>query len=44
VKEKYAFELPLEESERSIIIIHKQKSTPAKYPRKPGTPNKLPLE
>jgi 16S rRNA (guanine527-N7)-methyltransferase len=41
---RYAFELPLEESERSIIVIHKQKPTPAKYPRKPGTPNKLPLE
>lgn len=44
IEGKSSFSLPLEESERSIIMIHKQKSTPAKYPRKPGTPNKLPLE
>ncbi|MED4453889.1 16S rRNA (guanine(527)-N(7))-methyltransferase RsmG [Metabacillus fastidiosus] len=44
VKDVKSFELPIEQSERSIIIIEKQKSTPNKYPRKPGTPNKLPLE
>ncbi|MBM7716810.1 16S rRNA (guanine(527)-N(7))-methyltransferase RsmG [Siminovitchia sp. FSL H7-0308] len=38
------FTLPIEESERNIIIIKKVKKTPNKYPRKPGTPNKLPLE
>ncbi|WP_349409004.1 16S rRNA (guanine(527)-N(7))-methyltransferase RsmG [Pseudalkalibacillus sp. SCS-8] len=37
------FHLPIEESERNLIFIHKQKSTPKKYPRKPGTPNKSPL-
>lgn len=38
------FTLPIENSERNIIIIHKIRSTPKKYPRKPGTPNKVPIE
>ncbi|WP_404406518.1 16S rRNA (guanine(527)-N(7))-methyltransferase RsmG [Jeotgalibacillus malaysiensis] len=38
-----AFTLPEEESERSVIVVEKVKSTPKKYPRKPGTPNKSPL-
>ncbi|OLO42142.1 16S rRNA (guanine(527)-N(7))-methyltransferase RsmG [Alkalihalophilus pseudofirmus] len=37
------FILPIEESERHIIIVEKFKSTPNKYPRKPGTPNKQPI-
>jgi 16S rRNA (guanine527-N7)-methyltransferase len=36
-------ELPIEKSERNIVIIKKEKKTPKKYPRKPGTPNKQPL-
>lgn len=44
VKEDHYFLLPQEESERHIIIIDKLKETPKKYPRKPGTPNKSPLE
>ncbi|MFD1707840.1 16S rRNA (guanine(527)-N(7))-methyltransferase RsmG [Siminovitchia sediminis] len=40
----YSFELPLEHSERNIIVVEKVKKTPKKYPRKPGMPNKLPLE
>ncbi|MFI8687880.1 16S rRNA (guanine(527)-N(7))-methyltransferase RsmG [Rossellomorea sp. NPDC077527] len=40
----YSFVLPEEESERNIVKINKVKETPNKYPRKPGTPNKLPLE
>jgi 16S rRNA (guanine527-N7)-methyltransferase len=40
----YSFVLPYEESERNILIIHKEKATPKKYPRKPGTPNKQPIE
>lgn len=44
VKEDHFFLLPQEESERHIIIIDKVKETPRKYPRKPGTPNKSPLE
>ncbi|WP_043934280.1 16S rRNA (guanine(527)-N(7))-methyltransferase RsmG [Bacillus sp. EB01] len=42
--ESYSFSLPIEESERSIIVIRKEKPTPKKYPRKPGTPNKAPIE
>lgn len=40
----HSFTLPVEESERNILIISKQKTTPKKYPRKPGTPNKTPIE
>lgn len=43
LKEELTFNLPHENSERSIIIIEKIKKTPKKYPRKPGTPQKLPL-
>lgn len=38
------FILPLEESERSLLFISKEKKTPKQYPRKPGTPNKTPIE
>lgn len=38
------FTLPLEDSERRIFWIKKQRKTPKKYPRKPGTPNKNPIE
>lgn len=37
------FELPEDAGERSIIFINKNKKTPKKYPRKPGTPNRNPL-
>lgn len=40
----HTFTLPEEESERSIIMIDKQKKSGKKYPRKAGTPNKEPLE
>lgn len=40
----HSFKLPIEESERSIVVIRKIKPTPGKYPRKPGTPNKTPIE
>ncbi|WP_059171616.1 16S rRNA (guanine(527)-N(7))-methyltransferase RsmG [Bacillus sp. FJAT-27445] len=39
----YTFSLPLEESERTIIVVKKEKPTPKKYPRKPGTPAKTPI-
>ncbi|MTT31060.1 16S rRNA (guanine(527)-N(7))-methyltransferase RsmG [Terrilactibacillus sp. BCM23-1] len=35
--------LPEENSLRHIIFIEKNKQTPKKYPRKPGTPSKSPL-
>ncbi|MFL6517684.1 MAG: 16S rRNA (guanine(527)-N(7))-methyltransferase RsmG [Bacillus sp. (in: firmicutes)] len=44
LEEKFTFTLPLEESERNILIIKKEKQTPKKYPRKPGTPGKTPIE
>ncbi|GAA0398779.1 16S rRNA (guanine(527)-N(7))-methyltransferase RsmG [Paenibacillus motobuensis] len=37
------FELPMENSERHIILINKTASTPKKYPRKAGTPLKTPI-
>ncbi|RYG73385.1 16S rRNA (guanine(527)-N(7))-methyltransferase RsmG [Lentibacillus lipolyticus] len=39
----HSFQLPEEESKRSIICIHKVHDTPKKYPRKPGTPAKKPI-
>lgn len=41
--EQFDFELPEEDSERTIYVFDKVKVTPKKYPRKPGTPNKSPL-
>lgn len=43
IENTFSFQLPLEESMRNIIVIKKEKKTPKKYPRKPGTPNKQPL-
>lgn len=40
----HSFLLPFEESERNIVLVKKEKSTPKQYPRKPGTPNKTPIE
>lgn len=40
----HKFTLPIENSERAILIIDKKRNTPKKFPRKPGTPNKEPLE
>ena len=44
LKEDHYFTLPKEDSDRHIVIIDKVKATPKRYPRKPGTPNKQPLE
>ncbi|MUK88140.1 16S rRNA (guanine(527)-N(7))-methyltransferase RsmG [Ornithinibacillus sp. L9] len=44
IGESHTFSLPVENSERSIVIINKKRKTPKKYPRKPGTPNKEPIE
>ncbi|MFB5762652.1 16S rRNA (guanine(527)-N(7))-methyltransferase RsmG [Paenibacillus medicaginis] len=43
VREVQAFQLPVEESARHIILIDKTGDTPRKYPRKSGTPLKMPL-
>jgi len=39
----HAFELPVEQSARHILIMEKVAATPAAYPRKAGIPTKLPL-
>jgi 16S rRNA (guanine527-N7)-methyltransferase len=44
IVKKESFILPIENSERNIILIQKEKNTPKQYPRKPGTPNKMPIE
>lgn len=43
LNKEYSFLLPVEESERNIFVFFKVKNTPAKYPRKPGLPNKSPI-
>lgn len=42
LKEVYKFEL--EESKRSFVVVEKVKTTPKTYPRKAGTPSKMPLK
>ncbi|MDQ0201020.1 16S rRNA (guanine(527)-N(7))-methyltransferase RsmG [Neobacillus ginsengisoli] len=44
MEKMFTFTLPIEESERNILVIKKEKQTPKKYPRKPGTPGKTPIE
>lgn len=36
-------ELPDSDIKRTIIVIKKEKNTPIKYPRKAGTPSKMPI-
>lgn len=43
IKEKKEFYLPDSDIGRSFVLIQKEKSTPAKYPRKAGMPSKEPL-
>ena len=38
------FNLPQSDIGRTVIVIKKEKQTPAKYPRKPGTPSKEPIK
>ena len=38
------FNLPQSDIGRTVIIIRKNKTTPNKYPRKPGTPSKEPIK
>ena len=38
------FNLPQSDIGRTVIIIKKDKQTPIKYPRKPGTPSKEPIK
>lgn len=38
------FQLPQSDISRNIVIFHKEKQTPEKYPRKPGMPAKEPIK
>lgn len=42
LKEVYKFDI--EESKRSFVVVEKVKTTPKTYPRKAGTPSKMPLK
>lgn len=44
LKEQFDYLLPVEESERVLYVFDKIKTTPKKYPRKPGVPNKSPIQ
>ncbi|WP_010308311.1 16S rRNA (guanine(527)-N(7))-methyltransferase RsmG [Kurthia senegalensis] len=44
LNKEFNFVLPVEESERVIFTFDKVKTTPKKYPRKPGMPNKMPIQ
>lgn len=43
LESNHHFELPMENSDRHIIIVSKTAPTPKKYPRKAGTPLKQPI-
>ncbi|PRO64349.1 16S rRNA (guanine(527)-N(7))-methyltransferase RsmG [Alkalicoccus urumqiensis] len=43
VEEAASFSLPEDGGQRTVIRIRKEKATPKKFPRKPGTPNKEPI-
>ncbi|WP_077623770.1 16S rRNA (guanine(527)-N(7))-methyltransferase RsmG [Sediminibacillus massiliensis] len=44
LQEIHTFELPEDNGERNIATITKNRKTPNKYPRKPGVPNRTPIE
>lgn len=44
VKDIHTFQLPIEKSERSIIVIEKDRRTAKRFPRKAGTPNRHPIK
>lgn len=44
VKEIHKFEIPQTDLHRSFVMIEKVKKTPKAYPRKAGTPSKMPLK
>lgn len=44
IKKIDTFCLPKSDIDRNVIILQKEKTTPAKYPRKPGTPAKEPIK
>lgn len=44
VQKEIALTLPGTDEQRKIVIIDKTSATPQKYPRRPGLPNKKPLQ
>ena len=44
VRQTVQLTLPRTDDERNIILIDKQAPTPQKYPRRPGLPNKKPIQ
>lgn len=44
IEKQFDFTLPIENSDRSIVLIRKEKGTPKKYPRKAGIPNRSPIQ
>lgn len=44
IEKEESFNLPNSDMKRNLVIIKKIKNTPAKYPRKPGTPAKEPIK
>lgn len=44
IKAQFQLQLPIEQSERHIVLIEKRDSSPRKYPRKAGLPLKQPLQ
>ena len=40
---KVEFQLNADKGERTLLLIRKDGDTPAKYPRKAGTPSRQPL-
>lgn len=43
LEDEISLKLPIENSDRTIVMIKKIKSTPKRYPRKAGTPQKSPI-
>lgn len=43
IQKVISLELPVEKSQRKIVLLEKDKKTPKKYPRKPGVITKNPL-
>lgn len=44
VRNTVTLTLPGTDEERNIIVVDKVKATPGKYPRRPGLPNKKPIQ
>ncbi|MCZ0702220.1 16S rRNA (guanine527-N7)-methyltransferase [Natronobacillus azotifigens] len=44
VREIHTLALPNDNGERNIVLMEKKRKTPKQYPRKPGVPNKTPLQ